>query len=125
MAQAATNGNQELPELPYETLIRKIFGWVVLLATTAWGLFAGTFLAYHSMQPNSWLLDMIKNHFAALMCVPMAALMAMCVVILLRYAAGPIKIKMPAGLELEGAAGPVVLWVVCFLAIVSAIKLVW
>ena len=75
MAHSATNDNQEVSEFPYETLIRKIFGWVVLLATTAWGLFAGTFLAYHSMQPNSWLLDMIKNHFAALMCVPMAALM--------------------------------------------------
>lgn len=125
MTQSAANVDKELPELPYETLFRKIFGWVVLIATTAWGLFAGTFLACHSLQPNSWLLAMIQNHFAALMCVPMAALMAMCVVILLRYAAGPIKLKLPAGFELEGAAGPVVLWVVCFLAIVTAIKLVW
>jgi hypothetical protein len=111
-------------ETPQERLFRKIFGWVILIATAAWGLFAGGFLVYHSAQPNSWLLALIQNHFAALMGVPMAALMSMCVVILLRYTAGPIKFK-ALGFEFEGASGQIVFWVLCFLAIVSAIKLLW
>jgi hypothetical protein len=111
-------------ESAQEKTFRKVFGWVVLIGTSAWGLFAGSFLAYQSMRPNSWLVDLIQKHFAALMCVPMAALMSMCVVILLRYAAGPIEFKVP-GFEFQGASGQVVLWVMCFLAIVSAIKLLW
>lgn len=124
MTKPPVDENKEPPESPHETLFRKVFGWVVLVATSAWGLFAGTFLAYHSMQPNSWLLELIKNHFAALICVPMAALMSMCIVILLRYTAGPIEFEVP-GFVFKGASGQVVLWVVCFLAIVTAIKLVW
>ena len=48
MTQSAANVDKELPELPYEMLFRKIFGWVVLIATTAWRLFAGSFLAYQA-----------------------------------------------------------------------------
>lgn len=111
-------------ETAQEKLFRKVFGWVILIATAAWGLFAGGFLAYHSSQPNSWLLALIQNHFAALMGVPMAALMAMCVVILLRYSAGPIEFKVP-GVHFTGASGQVAFWVVCFLSIITAIKLLW
>jgi hypothetical protein len=116
--------DQDRNETSQERLFRKIFGWVILVATGAWGLFAGGFLAYHSAQPNSWLLVLIRNHFAALMGVPMAALMSMCVVILLRYTAGPIKFKV-LGFEFEGASGQIVFWIACFLAIVSALKLLW
>lgn len=96
----------------------------MLIGTSAWGIFAGAFLAYHSLRPNSWLVELTHQHFAALLCVPMAALMAMCVVILLRFTAGPIEFKVP-GFEFKGASGQVVLWVMCFLAIVGAIKLLW
>jgi hypothetical protein len=116
--------NREARETAQEKLFRKVFGWVILIATAAWGLFAGGFLAYHSSQPNSWLLALIQTHFAALMGVPMAALMAMCVVILLRYSAGPIEFKVP-GFEFKGASGQVAFWVVCFLSIISALKLLW
>lgn len=124
MPQIAPDSIVEPRELPREKRFRKVFGWVVLIAASAWGLFAGSFLAYYSFQPNSWLLDLVKEHFAALICVPMAALMSMCVVMLLRNAAGPIEFDVP-GFKLKGAAGQIVLWVACFLAIVTAIKMLW
>lgn len=124
MTQTAPDYNKAPRESSQEKLFRKVFGWVVLIGTSAWGLFAGSFLAYHSFQPNSWLVDLTQKHFAALICVPMAALMSMCVVILLRYTAGPVEFKVP-GFEFKGASGQVVLWVVCFLAIVTALKLLW
>jgi hypothetical protein len=111
-------------ETAQEKIFKKVFGWVVLIGTSVWGVFAGSFLAYHSMQPNSWLVDLTQKHFAALIGVPMAALMSMCVVTLLRYTAGPIEFKVP-GFEFQGASGQVVLWVMCFLAIISAVKLLW
>jgi hypothetical protein len=116
--------DMEPRESSQKKLFRKVFGWVVLIGTTAWGVFAGAFLAYHSLQPNSWLVELFQKHFAALLGVPMAALMSMCVVILLRYASGPVEFKVP-GFEFQGASGQVVLWVVCFLAFVTALKLLW
>jgi hypothetical protein len=124
MTQTAPDSHRAPRELSQEKIFRKVFGWVVLIGTSAWGLFAGCFLGYQSLQPNGWMVDLIQKHFAALMCVPMAALMSMCVVILLRYTAGPIEFKVP-GFEFQGASGQVVLWVVCFLAIVTAIKVLW
>jgi hypothetical protein len=57
----------------------------------------------------------------------MAALMAMCVVVLLRFTAGSIQISGPKDyLTFSGAASEVVFWIFCFfLAIVFAIYLLW
>ena len=56
--------------------------------------------------------------------VPLAALMALCVVIILEWTTGQIKLKV-LGFELEGASGPILLWVCCFLAIVAAVRAFW
>ncbi len=56
----------------------------------------------------------------------MAALMAMCVVVLLRFTAGSIQISGPKDyLAFSGAASEIVFWIFCFLAIVFAIYLLW
>ena len=66
----------------------------------------------------------IMDHFAGVVGIPMAALTAFCIVILLQSTSGPIKFKI-LKLEFEGASGQVILWVFCFLAIVLSIKLLW
>jgi hypothetical protein len=56
----------------------------------------------------------------------MAALMAMCVVVLLRFTAGSIRISGPKDyLAFSGAASEIVFWIFCFLAIAFAIYLLW
>jgi len=124
MTHIAPEHDKEPRESAQEKRFRKVFIWVVLLATTAWGIFAGTFLGYHSLQQSDWLLEIFKVHFAALFLVPMAALMSMCVVVLLRYTAGAIEFK-GLGFDFKGASGQVVLWVFCFLALIAALKLLW
>ena len=103
--------------------IRQVARWLVLLATVAWGVFAGGFLAYHSLG-GGFVVDMARTQFGAMMLVPMAALVAFCVVIILEWTAGEIKFK-GFSFEFEGASGPIVLWVLCFLAIVAALRAFW
>ena len=56
----------------------------------------------------------------------MAALMAMCVVVLLRFTAGSIQISgCKDYLRFYGSAPEVVFWIFCSLAIVLAIYLLW
>jgi hypothetical protein len=64
------------------------------------------------------------DHFIALFGLPSAAAAAFIIVTLFRQGEEPIRIK-GLGFEIQGAAGPVVLWVLCFLAICGGIKLLW
>lgn len=104
--------------------VRRVARWIILLATGAWGIFAGSFLAYHSLAEGGFIIELTKKQFGAMILVPMAALMALCVVIILEWTAGDIKFK-GLSFEFEGASGPIVLWVFCFLAIVAALRAFW
>ena len=40
---------EQLPRSTEVDTVRRVARWIVLLAMTVWGLFAGAFLAYHSL----------------------------------------------------------------------------
>jgi len=50
-----------------------------------------------------------------------ASVIALLVVVMLRYSAGPIEYE-AAGMKFKGASGPVVLWIFCFLALSAGIS---
>ena len=104
--------------------VRLVARWIVIFATTTWGIFAGCFLAYHSLTGDRFVVDLTKAQFGAMILVPMAALAALCIVTILEWTAGDIKFK-GLSFEFEGASGPIVLWVFCFLAIVAALRFFW
>jgi len=75
------------------------------------------------MEPGM-VVGIVKEHFAATIGLPMAALLSFFIVIGLRHSEGPMKFE-GLGFRFEGSSGQVVLWVFCFLAIAAAIKLLW
>ena len=103
---------------------RRVFGWVALFAALIWGTFVGGFLAYQTLQPDGWMVRLVEHQFAAVILVPMSGLAALCIVLLLRLSSGPLEFK-AIGFEFRGASGQVVMWVVSFIALVSAVKLLW
>jgi hypothetical protein len=68
--------------------------------------------------------EVLREHFAAVVGLPMAAIFALWIVTILRSQSGPIEFEV-FSFRFRGASGPVVLWVLCFLAIAFAIKLLW
>jgi hypothetical protein len=108
----------------HEENLRRVFNWVVVIATILFAIFGAAFLAHQALQPDSWLVQLWREHLAAVVGVPLAAVMAMCVVILLRFGTGPIKFE-GLGFKFRGAAGEVVFWIFCFLAIIAALRLLW
>ncbi len=70
------------------------------------------------------VIEIIKEHFAATVGLPMAALLSAFIVTGLRHTEGPIKFE-GLGFKFEGASGQVVLWIFCFLSIAAAIRLLW
>ena len=84
-------------------------GWTVYLASGA---------------PETPVTKVILEHFPATFGLPLAAGGAFILVVLLRHTQGPIEFE-GLGFKFRGASGPVVLWVLCFLALVAGIKLLW
>jgi len=70
-----------------EEFFRKWVPPAVLTGVSLWALFAGGFLAYHSWK-SGFIVRIVEEHFPGMILVPMAALMALCIVLLLRWTAG-------------------------------------
>ena len=66
----------------------------------------------------------LRQRFAAIVGLPAAGAVAFVIVMVFRQTAGPIEFE-AAFIKFKGAAGPVILWTVCFLAIAGAIKMLW
>jgi Mn2+/Fe2+ NRAMP family transporter len=68
--------------------------------------------------------ETLREHFAAIVGLPGAAVVAFILVVFLRQTDGPIEFE-GLGFKFKGAAGQVAMWVICFLAIAGAIHLCW
>lgn len=73
---------------------------------------------------SDWQMQILREHYAAVVGLPAAAAGAFVMVTLFRQVSGTITMTFP-GLKLEGASGPILLWVVCFIAMALAIKMIW
>lgn len=103
--------------------LRPVAQWLVLAGGL---LFGGAFIvgSIFCMARRPAVFTIAVEHFPATFGLPSAALMALCIVVFLESTSGDIQFK-ALGFEFHGASGPIVLWVLCFLAITAAIKLLW
>lgn len=109
-----------------EESCKKYSKWIVVLGVT---IFSGFFFGYfgYNVYSNGWIVEILKNHFASTVSLPMAAIAALFIVLTFRFTTGDqleIGIK-PLGVEFKGAAGPVIFWILCFLAFIVGLKLLW
>lgn len=114
---------------PQRDYIKRYATLGVVIGTAIWTTFFFSFLVigalFPDVIPDSWFLQMVREHPAGTLGLAMAAISAFSVVAVLDvFARDPIEIRF-FQFELKGAAGPVVLWIACFLAFVSATRLLW
>lgn len=105
-------------------LMRQIVAWAVWIGAGVLGVSYVARILYLSWQDGGWLDETIKQHFAAAVGLPLAAVGAFLVVNALQITAGKIEVE-AWGFKLRGASGPILIWVVVFLAISVSIKLIW
>jgi hypothetical protein len=70
------------------------------------------------------MMEIFRAHPAAILGLPSAALAALCIVLFLEVKSGRIEFE-GFGFKFRGASGEIILWVICFLAIVASIRLLW
>ena len=109
--------------------LKKMATWGAVIGTALWTTFFFGFLVISATFPDlvadSWFLQILKEHPGGTLGIAISAISAFSVVAVLDVLSrDPIEIKF-LSFELKGAAGPVVLWVVCFLALVGGTELLW
>ena len=117
-----------VPDNKPDRMLRTLTKWITLSGTMALAAYGFTFIILQTIDPSdpgsNWIIDILHRHYAAVLGVPMCSVAAICIVLVLEQAAGPIEFEM-LGLKLRGASGPVVLWVLVFLAMALAMRLLW
>jgi len=92
-----------------------------------WSALAIVFVGLASVAGLAWLFsksELLKSNFQAVVGLPMAGLTALFLVLVLQQIEGKIEFK-AVGFTFKGASGPVILWIMCFLAMVLGIKTLW
>jgi hypothetical protein len=102
----------------YETVVH-------LIALFILACVIGALLVFIYQQWNNpEIRKIVTDNFRATIGLPIAGVFAFLVVGLFRSTEGAIKFSV-IGLTFEGAAGPIIMWVFCFLAITGSIRLLW
>jgi hypothetical protein len=108
-----------------ETLQEKLRAITSVAAIAVFGLFVLGYLIGLIQLGNLGVWDeVVKAQFKAAVGVPLSALAALCLVFLFRVTSGAIEVKL-LGLEFKGAAGPLIVWVIVFLAMIAGIQTLW
>jgi hypothetical protein len=106
---------------------RRDFAQKWLKFTVAWTIIVGIILWWSgfllTLKSGPWT-EIYFQHFPVTMGIPSAMAGALVICTLFRTTEGQIKFG-GLGFHFEGAAGPIVMWVFCFLAQVAAIRLLW
>ncbi len=96
--------------------------WLVVVGTALFVLVILFEILY--VAPFGFWDQLMRTHLPSILGLPLAAIASLVLVIILRTVSGAIEIKL-FGLELRGAAGPLLMWVLCFLAMTLAIVKTW
>ena len=104
--------------------------FVVKLVLLGVGVFGAIFtcsffgVIVHSFFTDKQWVNMAKEHASAAIGLPVATIAAFMLVSVLQVTNGKIEFE-GLGFKFRGASGPVVLWIACFIILVSGIKLLW
>jgi hypothetical protein len=98
----------------------KILQWLKIIILLVVGVCV-SFMAYiFFFKPDSASIDIMKEHFKAVIGIPAAYLASLFLVLLLKQKEKPIEFR-GLSFEFKGASGEIILWVFSFLSIVYAI----
>jgi hypothetical protein len=110
---------------PPLSLVRQVVTWLcVVLGPLLVGI-AFFPIIRAAIQQQPWLLTIFRQHYAAIFGLPGAALLSFILVVVFEARFDNIEMEIANLVKFRGASGPVILWVLCFLSIALAIKLLW
>ena len=74
--------------------------------------------------PKHFFTEFVFQNYVTFFILPYGAFFAYYLVLTLEHSRGPIEIEF-MGLKFKGAAGPIIFWLLIFLALVLALNVLW
>lgn len=74
---------------------------------------------------DSWIMELMEGHFAAVIGLPSIALLAFILVVLLEARFDKIEMEFFGVVRFKGASGPIILWGFLFLLMATALRFLW
>lgn len=109
----------------YVIFRRELALWAILIGGGAFGAFFLAVMVHNTwFAPDAWMMKVAREHYPAVIGLPLMAIAALLIVSAFRITSGDLEFEL-FGLRLRGAAGPVVLWVIVFLAMVLGVMVLW
>jgi len=105
------------PESTHRSIAPYVVGTIALACYLA-------FIALSFWWDDGWIVDLLQEHYVFFVGLPFAGLVAYFLVGTLENTRGRIEFE-AIGLKFKGASGPIIMWVVVFLAINIAIRMTW
>ncbi len=105
-----------------ETKVRQ--GVKIILVSSALLFYLFIFVKQWYTGIDDRLFNLIVEHYAVFLGLPCAGFAALLLIVIFDGAYGEIKFSL-LGFTFEGASGPIIMWVFCYLSIVLSIKLLW
>ncbi|MEK0338575.1 MAG: hypothetical protein QQN41_14195, partial [Nitrosopumilus sp.] len=107
-----------------ETFFSKVVKWILLLGAILFIVIWFGFILISIVTKQNWIMSIITNHMTVMLSLPIAGVTSLIIVLFLGTVSGEIKFKI-LGMDFKGASGPIVMWVLCYLAIILSLKLMW
>src|SRR3989442_4797467 len=98
----------------HDDVLTTITHWIVVILVLLFVLAALWSFGFGGVNPQLFKVVVLDN-FAASVGLPAAAAAALFIVLVLKVTNGPIEFE-GLGFRFKGAAGPIVFWIMCFLA---------
>ncbi len=114
------------PAGPHERKVdlSAILKWTILLSFLSLIIAWHIFVVRHIVMGSDWMEELFRTHAGALIGLPICGLSAYFLVLFLEIRSGPIRVDARI-LRLEGASGPVVMWIVAFAVMALCGRMLW
>jgi hypothetical protein len=104
---------------------RRVIVWSAILATAGFSLIGIYPIAYAYLTHTTLIVAILEQHFAAIVGLPAIAALAFLIVITFEARFDAIEMEFFGIVKFKGAAGPIILWVLCVLTMSSCIRMLW
>ena len=104
---------------------RKVIVWSAIFATAGLSLIGIYPIAYAYMTNGAVIDATLEQHFAAIVALPAIAALAFLIVITFEARFDAIEMEFFGVVKFKGAAGPIILWVLCVLTMSSCVRMLW
>jgi hypothetical protein len=106
-----------------QSKFKKIFIILITILTISYFVFLFYWQFFGNVEER--IMESIVEHYIVFLGLPSAALTSLMIVLLLEQSSGKTIEFSGLGFSFKGASGQIVLWIFCYLVIISSIKLLW